>query len=321
MASPPSRTDLAGTPTVATYKLAIGALYDYVASLLGNGTATIASETEKKLARESLGVGSFGFKNRFINPEFLSSQEFGSSLMGVTAGSGIRYHVDRWYSFCSGANMYIQRISGISDRKYSLRISGAAGNTAAVLGQRIESINCVDFKNQDITCSFKSKASANKTITWTAYYANTENTFSSKTIIETGTLNITTLVSDYSFVFNAGSNAVNGIAIEFSLGSLGASDTIDFDQFQIEKSAVKTEFETRNIQQEVFLCKRYFNIFFMVVETGSVHQTISLPTPMRATPTISGGGSGFTVNTPNTTTLSVYQSGRGGQTLTLSAEL
>ncbi len=320
MASPPLRDELAGNPTNAEFKLGIGKLWDYVTGLLGN-TSTVALDSEKKLARESLGIGSFGFKNRFINPEFLSSQEFGSDLMGVTAGGGIRYHVDRWYSFCSGANMYIQRISGVSDRKYSLRISGASGNTVATLGQRIESINCADLKNQNVVCSFKSKASTNKTITWTAYYANTENIFSSKTIIATGTLSITTVIDAYSFVFNAGSNAGNGIAIEFSLGPLGAGETIDFDQFQIEKSAVKTEFETRSIQQEVFLCKRYFNIFFMVVETGSIHQTISLPTPMRAAPTIAGGGSGFTVNTPNTTTLSVYQSGRGGQTLALSAEL
>ena len=258
MASPPNRTDLAGTPTVATYKIAIGLLYDYVASLLGNGTATIATSAEQVKARESLGVGSFGFKNRLINPAFSVSQEFGTSSTSVTAGGAIKYVVDQWYASCTGANITAQLITGISDQKYSLRLTGASGNTTATLGQRIEGINCIDLKNQNIAVSFKSKASSNKTITWTAFYANSENVFSSKTSIASGTLNITTTVNDYSFSFNGGANAGNGIAIEFSAGALGSTETIDFDKMQFEKSAIATEFEVRSIENELNLCMRYY---------------------------------------------------------------
>lgn len=265
MALPPNRTDLAGTPTVATYKIAIGLLYDYAASLLGNGTATIATSAEQVKARESLGVGSFGFKNRLINPAFSVSQEFGTSSTSVTAGGAIKYVVDQWYASCTGANITAQLITGISDQKYSLRLTGASGNTAATLGQRMEGINCIDLKNQNIAVSFKSKASSNKTITWTAFYANSENVFSSKTSIASGTLNITTTVNDYSFSFNGSANAGNGIAIEFSAGALGSTETIDFDKIQFEKSAIATEFEARSVQQEILLCQRYYEKSYVLI--------------------------------------------------------
>jgi len=258
MASPPSRTDLAGTPTVATYKLAIGGLYDYVASLLGNGTATIASETEKKLARENLGVGSFGFKNRFINPEFLVDQRSGGGASTITAGAAIKYIVDRWYATCSGANIAAQQIAGISDNQYSLRLTGASSNSAIMIGQRIESSNCYDLKNKDVTVSLNAKSTSARALTWTAYYADVADVFSAKTTIATGTIDVTTSVEKFSFTFNAGANAGNGIAIELSGGALLAGSTVDFDAMQLEQSAIATEFEKRSIQQEFLFCLRYY---------------------------------------------------------------
>lgn len=257
MASPPSRTDLAGTPTVATYKLAIGGLYDYVASLLGNGTATIASETEKKLARENLGIGNFGFKNRFINPEFMLSQEFGSSSTAVPINT-YKCVVDQWYVVATGAAISAQRIAGIGTQKYSLRITGASGNTGARFLQPIEAASCYDFKNQDVVISFNSKVSTDKTVTWVASYANSENNFGSVTQIATGTINVTTSINAYNFSFNAGANAPNGLLIDFSVASLGIAETIDYDSMQIEKSNVATEFEVRNVGFETLLCQRYY---------------------------------------------------------------
>jgi len=188
MSAPPNRTDLADTPTVATYKLAIGSLYDYVVSLLGNGTATIASETEKKLARENLGVGSFGFKNRFINPEFsINQRNGGSSITVTTAGPFVS---DRWYAASAGANVTAQRIAGIANNEYSLRFTGASSNTLAYLAQRIESINTVDLKNKNITVSFNAKASATRTITWEVFYFNVKDNASATTSIASGSVEI-----------------------------------------------------------------------------------------------------------------------------------
>ena len=256
MASPPNRTDLAGTPTVATYKLAIGALYDYVASLLGNGTATIASETEKKIARESLGVGNFGFKNRFINPEFSVSQRIGSSSISV--GAGGTWVVDRWLAVATGASITAQRIAGISENEYSLRLTGASSNTEAYIRQSIESVNSADFKNKNITVSLKTKASAARTITWEVFYFNVKDNASAVTIIATGTIEINTTVNQHQFSFNAGSNAGNGLLFVFKAGALLAGSTVDFDAMQLEQSSIATEFEKRNYSHELLMCQRYY---------------------------------------------------------------
>jgi len=269
MSAPPNRTDLAGTPTVATYKIAIGLLYDYVAGLLGNGTATIATSAEQVKAREYLGVGATGFKNRFVNPEFLIDQEFAGASISLPVSATPKYLVDQWYGLSTGVTITAQQIAGINSREFSLRFTGATGNTGLTLGHRIESASCYDFKNQTVTVSFKAKASIARVVTWTASYATVNDTFTTVTQIATGTLNITTSVTDFSFSFNAGANAPNGLQITFATTALLAGATIDFDQMQIEKSSVATEFQARSIQQELALCQRYWENGYARNQSGS----------------------------------------------------
>lgn len=296
MSAPPNRTDLAGTPTVATYKLAIGLLYDYVAGLLGNGTATIASAAEQTKAREYLGVGTTAFKNRFINPEFLIDQRNAGASIAIPISATLKYLVDRWYALTTGAAITAQQITGISERQKSLRFTGATSNTGLVLGHRIESANCADWKNQNITVSLKSKASSAITVTWVASYATVSDTFTTVTQIATGTINVTTSVNSFSFTFNAGANVGNGLEIKFSTTALLAGATIDFDQMQIEESSVATEFQSRPVQQELALCQRYWekgDIRIRVSNAGSVGLTAAgyFKVDKRATPTLTVGSS------------------------------
>ena len=258
MSAPPNRTDLAGTPTVATYKIAIGLLYDYVASLLGNGTATIATSAEQTKAREYLGVGLTGFKNRLINPEFKIDQENAGALISIPVSASVKYLLDQWVGLSTGATITAQQIAGINSREHSLRFTGATSNTGLTLGQRIEASSCADLKNQTVTVSLKCRASSARVVTWTASYATVKDTFSAQSQIATGTFNVTTSVSDFSFSFNAGANAGNGLSISFSTTALLAGATIDFDQIQLEKSSVPTEFQNRSEQQELALCQRYW---------------------------------------------------------------
>ena len=302
MASPPSRTDLAGTPTVATYKLAIGGLYDYVASLLGNGTATIASETEKKLARENLGVGNFGFKNRFVNSNFIISQEFSNSSIPIPVSADPKYLVDQWFAYSVGETITAQQIDGISDQIKSLRITGATSNTGFSLNQRIESLNCSDFKNKNVTVSINSKSTSSKVITWVAYYANVKDTFATRTTIATGTINIGTNVERLSFTFNAGANAVNGLQISFIGGALLAGESIDFDKCQIEESSIATEYEAKSGYDELISCFRYFEKGIVQIR-GAGSSAIAVSSNFkglkRVAPTIVFSGSlGTSLTTP-----------------------
>lgn len=301
MSAPPNRTDLAGTPTVATYKIAIGLLYDYVAGLLGNGTATIATSAEQVKAREYLGVGATGFKNRLVNPEFMIDQENAGASVSVPVSASVKFVVDQWYALSTGATITAQQVTGISERQNSLRFTGAASNTGLTLGQRIEASSCADLKNQTVTVSLKAKVSNAKTVTWTASYANVADNFTAVTQIATGTFNATTSASDFNFNFNAGANAGNGLLITFSITSLLASETIEFDQAQFEKSSVATEFQGRPKQQELALCQRYYlyvggdvaSDFGFAIYASSASQTfyqsVSFPVVMRAAPTMTVG--------------------------------
>lgn len=315
MASPPNRTDLAGTPSVATYKLAIGALYDYVASLLGNGTAAIATEAEQTKAREYLGVGSTGFKNRFINPEFLIDQRNAGASIAIPISATPKYLVDRWYGLTTGAAITAQQIAGISERQKSLRFTGATGNTGLIYGQRIESFNCADFKNKNISVSLKAKASGPMVITWTASYATVSDTFATVTPIATGSFNVTTSVGDFNFSFNAGANVGNGLEIKLSTTALLAGATIDFDQMQIEKANVFTEFQTRPYQVELAICQRYYEFLpynnYLVAGTsgGSVGVFNSFKVSKRASPTVSITDLAYVLNSSNLVAISIGYTG------------
>lgn len=307
MSAPPSRTDLAGTPTVATYKIAIGALYDYVAGLLGNGTATIATSAEQIKAREYLGVGATGFKNRLVNPEFKIDQENAGALISIPVSASVKYLLDQWYGLSTGATITAQQIAGINSREFSLRFTGATSNTGLTLGQRLESGNCADLKNQTVTVSLKSKASSARVVTWTASYPTVKDNFTTVTQIATGTLNITTSVSDFSFNFNAGANAGDGLLITFATTALLAGATIDFDQMQLEKSSVPTEFQSRSEQQELAMCQRYWENGYARNASGSgTGSHISycyFKTTKRTAPTLTNnftgsGSSGFIQQLP-----------------------
>ena len=201
-------------------------------------------------------------KNRLINGSMLFDQRNAGTSMTITAGSAVAYTVDRWYASCTGANVTVQRVAGTNGNVYATQITGAASNTGTLFGQRIESINCYDLVNQNVTVSLRVNSSSITSLTWKAYYANSTDTWSSQTQITTGTLTITSTDSPYSFTFNAGANAANGISIEFSTGALLGSQTITYQQIQLEPGTQATAFERRHPALELQLCQRYYEKSF-----------------------------------------------------------
>lgn len=278
---------------------AVDEVYDYASSYLGNGSGTNVDDASKKTAREWLGIGNFGFKNRLVNPDFAINQEFGNgNSVSIVAGASIKYVLDQWYATCTGANILSQQVTGLGDNKYSLRLTGANSNTGFMLGQRIEADNCLDLKNKEVTVSLNAKASSSRTITWSAYYANIADTFTTKTLIATGSFNVTTSNEKFIFNFNAGANAVNGIAIEFSGSALLVGATIEFDSIQLERSSKATEFEKRAIQNSLILCQRYYERLTTFIESsvpsGVAYNTWFFKVTKRVTPTVINSGTGAT---------------------------
>ena len=94
-----------------------------------------------------------------------------------------------------------------------------------------------------------------------------------------------------------------------------------FTDVQIEAGSIPTAYGWTPYSEELALCQRYFQSLFVVVNPVATFYTVSFPVEMRENPTITGGGAGFTNNSPNNKTLGVYQTTRAGQTLSLDAEM
>jgi hypothetical protein len=149
-------------------------------------------------------VNTFGFKNRFINGGLSIDQRNAGASQTITAAAALAYTVDRWYAYCTGANVTGQQIAGTYlSSQYRYQFTGAASVTTIGFGQRIEQANSYDLANTTATLSCYISNSLLTTVTWTAYYANTADTFgtlASPTVtqIATGSWTITSTLTNYN---------------------------------------------------------------------------------------------------------------------------
>jgi hypothetical protein len=206
----------------------------------------------------AVGGGLTGFRNRIINGDMRINQRNAGSSTTLSVGNN--YGCDRWLVAVTGAAVTGQRVAGSGTFKNAYRITGGASNGGVTISQRIEAQNTYDLASATVCVKSRLSASAITSVTWTAYYANTEDTFSSLTQIATGTISgISSTAADYTFSFNAGANAVNGIQITFTLGTM-TSGTFDITGVQLESGSTATEFERRPVGLELSLCQRYYEV-------------------------------------------------------------
>jgi len=84
-------------------------------------------------------------------------------------------------------------------------------------------------------------------------------------------------------------------------------------------SAARSPLIMRPYDQELLICKRYWQSYFVVVDTAGAWQSWPFAVPFRVNPIVTGGGAGFTVNNANPLTACFYQTSRNTQTLLLEA--
>ena len=205
----------------------------------------------------------YGFKNRIINGGMALDQRNAGASQTITAAAALAYTVDRWYAYCTGANVTGQQIAGAyTSSQYRYQFTGAASVTAIGFGQRIEAKNSFDLANTTATLSCYISNSLLTTVTWTAYYANTADTFgtlASPTVtqIATGTFTVTSTRTQYSTNISIPSAATTGIQILFTVGAQ-TSGTWIIDTVQLEKGSTTTSFDYRPYGTELQLCQRYY---------------------------------------------------------------
>jgi len=223
-----------------------------------NGSGTVTGLTNIS----SSGAGA-GFKNRLINGSFEIAQR--SSSATITAGSTIAAGystVDRWYAYCTGANVTAAQVTGVAPNLRQLQITGAASVTTIGIGQRIEADNSADLAGTTCTLAADISNSLLTSVTWAAYYANTTNVFGTlasptRTQIATGTFTVTSTATRYSANIAVPLAATTGIEIVFTVGAQ-TSGTWKLDNIQFETGASATTYDVKAYSTELALCQRYY---------------------------------------------------------------
>ena len=241
-------------------------------------------------------------RNRIINGTMYVFQRGGSGV--VTAGTAVPTastgypSVDRFFIYSTGANVTAAQVGGLGSpaTKYGLQVTGAASVTAVGIGQRIEQLNCRDMAGQTCTLSAFIANSLLTTVTWTASYANTANTFGTigtptKTQIATGTFTVSGTMARYTASFSVPGTAAaanGGIEILFTVGAQ-TSGTWQITDVQFETGAVATPFERLYFGTQLARCQRHYQTgtldFRVYAPTSANYGLSSLMPPMFATPT------------------------------------
>ena len=309
----------------------------------------ISGTTGITLAGQFDSASTFGFRNRIINGAMQIAQR--ATTATITAGSTIAAGystVDRFYVYCTGANVTAAQVAGSGAIKNNLQITGAASVTAIGVGQRIEQLNSYDMAGSTATLSVNLSNSLLTTVTWTAYYATTADTFGTlasptRTQIATGTFTVTSTLTNYSAQISIPAAATTGIEVVFTVGAQ-TSGTWVIGNVQLEESSVATSFDYRPYGTEEALCQRYYykisgntqyarfgHGFCGAGSTTTLYATVIFPVSMRVAPTSvdtagslgvwNGGGitaaSAITLdtsaNTPQTSVAFVTSSGMTAQ--------
>lgn len=210
----------------------------------------------------SINGGQFSLRNKLINGAFGIDQRNAGAAQTITAAAALAYTVDRWYGYCTGANVTGQRVAGTAPNRYNYQFTGAASVTKIGYAQRIEAANCQDLAGTTATLAVDLANSLLTTVTWTAWYANTADTFGTlasptRTQIATGTFTVSSTLTRYSTNITIPSAATTGIEVEFSVAAQ-TSGTWTIGRAQLEVGSAAGSFEHRPITLELLLAQRYY---------------------------------------------------------------
>jgi hypothetical protein len=225
------------------------------------------------------GSSAASLKNRLINGGMAIDQRNSGAVQTFTAGADLAYSVDRWYAFCTGANVTGQQVAGsYLTSQYLYQFTGAASVTSIAFGQRIEAVNSYDLAGGNATISVYMANSALTSVTWTAYYANTTDAFGTvpsptRTQIASGTITVTSTLAKYSVTVAVPTAATTGIEIVFSVGAQTGGNWL-IGQPQFEKGSAATSFDYRPYGIELLLCQRYYEQTTAL--TGFQHTVVSV---------------------------------------------
>lgn len=252
-----------GSGTISNTAISNGTVANAAISggTIANATISNVTYAGNLSVAGTVAMGSSFLRNKLINGGMAVDQRNAGASQTITAGAALAYTVDRWYGYCTGANVTGQRVSASAPNQYVYQITGATGNTAVGFGQRIETANSYDLAGTTSTLSVALAASSITTVNWTASYANSTDTFgtlASPTVtqIATGTFTVSSALTTYNKQISIPSAAITGLQIVFTTAAL--TGTLSIGTVQLEPGSVATPFERTDIGRELIRCQRYF---------------------------------------------------------------
>ena len=232
-------------------------------------TALTVDSSQNATLVGNMAMGSSFLRNRLINGNMYIAQRATSAT--VTAGTTVPTAstgypcVDRFFVYSTGANVTAAQVAGSGANKSLLQVTGAASVTAVGIGQRIEQLNSYDLAGQTCTLSVSIANSVLTTVTWTASYATTADTFGTiaiptKTQIATGTFTVSSTLTRYTANISVPAAATTGVEILFTVGAQ-TSGTWSIGNVQFEAGSIATPFERPIYGTQLAQCQRYCYVY------------------------------------------------------------
>lgn len=362
-----SATGAAASATTATQKATAAAASAATAQQYGetalttantalstaNGIAATAdaANTAAQSALAAASAGLPGMRNKLINGRMMIDQRRSGFVQTFTAGAEYAYCIDRFYAFCSGADVTGRRETySPGNTTWVYKFTGSAGNTGVGIGQRIESLLTTELDRQTLqastsgianptplSLSVRMGASVPLTVTWALYHATFVNGFGTRaspqrSLVATGTFDLSSPEASRTASISVPSgSAYRGLELVLSIPALGGGETFSIFWMQLEVGSTPTALEWRSPTAELDLCKRYYQTYSNRLSLAGTPATRAinrylLPVEMRASPTIvqstATGAGGTWAATPITLFQSTSHSADAiTETLELSAEL
>lgn len=296
-------------------------------------TSTPAAQSVNTSAMSN-NFGGF-FRNKLINGNF----DIWQRATSFSTPSNAAYTADRWKVNYDGTigtfsvsrqAFTVGQIAVPYEPAYFLRwdhTSAGSASTIRNVEQRVEDVRT--GAGQQLTLTFWAKADTTRTVTITPAQ-NFGGGGSAEVPItpDSGaSCALTASFQKFTCVFTCPSitgktiGTASSLRITFAL-PINTTMTIDIAQAQLESGSASTAFDIRPLSLEYQLAHRYYQLTTITVPVLAGPVPIPFKTTMRTTPTIAGGGAGYTSNAGlSADGGSASQTAAADQTLTLSAEI
>lgn len=221
-------------------------------------------------------------KNKITNGNFIIHYMLNTNTVTATAATPATYNLNRWSAYAVGGLLHFDRVRYGSSPVYagtsyalSIWTPSGSGCTGGRLNQRVMADEVADLAGKTVTLQAKIYKTNSGAVTWTLYTPNTEDVYSSKTVLATGTFTVSGADAVYSAqiaIPGGASPAIHkGLEVEFSFGTppiAGDGDFFTITEIQLAVGSSASEFEFRPYAVEHLLCERYAPVWGSPINSG-----------------------------------------------------